>query len=197
MAGKDLILEKLTRINDGEIEDLLAAQVSNPGDRWDGGVFDEWEVINTHSTVWFIIQLANSYASPYSTYHLSEQLEKPMDRAATCLLNVQHEDGTIDLHATNFHSTPDTGFLVNYLSPVYVVLKHMDRPGLKNLIKKLEQFFLNAGKCLVVGGVHTPNHRWVVCSALARLNSFFPNQEYVKRIDEWLREEIDIDPDGQ
>jgi hypothetical protein len=197
MGGSDAILKKLTKINDDAIEDLLSKQVSLPGDRWDGGVKDQWEVINTHRTAWFIIRIANSYASPFSTYYLSEKLEKPMNQAMTCLLNVQHEDGTIDLHSTNFHSTPDTAFLVNYMSPVYVVLKRMDRSGLNNLIKGIEQFFLNAGKCLAVGGIHTANHRWVVCSALARLNSFFPDQKYVDRADEWLSEGIDLDPDGQ
>jgi hypothetical protein len=197
VGGCEAILKKLTGINDAGIEDLLTKQVSLPGDRWDGGVFDQWEVINTHSTAWFIIRIANSYASPFSSYHRSEKLENPMDMAMACLLRVQHEDGTIDLHSTNFHSTPDTAFLVNYLSPVYVVLKRMDQKGLSDLIKGLEQFFLNAGKCLEVGGIHTANHRWVVCSALARLNAFFPNQKYVDRVDEWLSEGIDLDPDGQ
>ncbi len=197
MEGSDAILKKLTKINDDDIEDLLSKQAALPGDRWDGGVMDQWEVINTHSTAWLIIRTANSYASPFSTYYLAEKLEKPMNQAMTCLLNVQHEDGTIDLHSTNFHSTPDTAFLVNYLSPVYVALKRMDRPGLNDIIKGLDQFFLNAGKCLVVGGIHTANHRWVVCSALARLHLFFPDQKYVDRVDEWLSEGIDLDPDGQ
>jgi hypothetical protein len=61
----------------------------------------------------------------------------------------------------------------------------------------MSRFFYNAGRCFLVGGIHTPNHRWVVCSALARLNAFFPSQKYVDRLDEWLSEGIDMDPDGQ
>ena len=195
--GSEQILKKLSKINDAYIEDLLARQVNNPGDRWEGGVIDQYNLPNANTTCWFIVRVASAYAIKYSEYHLSTKLERPLERAVNCMLNVQHKDGTIDLHTTNFHSTPDTAFLVNYLSPVYVVLMRLNRPGLQGFISKLESFFSNAGKCFLVGGIHTANHRWVVCAALARVNSFFPNQEYVARIDEWLSEGVDMDPDGQ
>ncbi|MEZ5038459.1 MAG: hypothetical protein R2828_01145 [Saprospiraceae bacterium] len=191
------ILAKLSALNDQIVENQLPRQISRKGDRWDGGLPDEYELPNAHATTWFIIYVGTAYASPNSVYFESLALEQPLERAISCLLNVQYEDGTIDLHSTNFHSTPDTAFLVNYLSPVYVCLKRMNKPGLAAFIQKMAQFFKNAGKCLLVGGIHTANHRWVVSSALARLHSFFPSQEYVDRIDEWLSEGIDLDPDGQ
>jgi len=196
-GGKDPILKQLTKINDALIEDLLPQQVELPGDRWDGGVADRFEVININSTIGFAGRLANSYTSPSSEYYRSSRLEAPMEKAMACVLNVQHEDGTIDLHSTNFHSTPDAAFIVNYLSPIFVNLKRLDRPGLSGVIGKMEQFLRNTGKCFAVGGIHTPNHRWVVCSALARIHSLFPSQAYVDRIDDWLGEGIDMDPDGQ
>jgi len=73
----------------------------------------------------------------------------------------------------------------------------MDLFQLKGIKKNLKKFILNAGDALSVGGIHTPNHRWVVCMALSRINSLFPNKKYIERIDEWLREKIDIDEDGQ
>jgi len=195
--GSEQILKKLAKINDAYIEDLLTRQVNNPGDQWDGGVLDQYNLPNVNTTCWFIVRVASAYAIKFSDYHLSAKLERPLERAVNSMLNAQHKDGTIDLHTTNFHSTPDTAFMVNYLSPVYVVLMRLNRPGLQGFISKLERFFSNAGKCFLVGGIHTANHRWVVCSALARVNSFFPNQEYVARIDEWLSEGVDMDPDGQ
>ena len=195
--GAEDTLKKLSVLNDDRVSALLNGQRSIPGDRWDGGVVNHFELVNTHSTAWFIVRLGSSYVSEYSAYYKSSALEIPIQRALTCLLNVQHADGTIDLHSTNFHSTPDTAFLVNYLSPVYVCLKRMKLSSMKGIVSGLELFFKKAGKCLIIGGVHTPNHRWVVSSALARLYSFFPDQKYLERMEEWLAEGIDMDPDGQ
>tara|TARA_B110000305_G_scaffold41517_1_gene43286 strand:+ start:249 stop:1970 length:1722 start_codon:yes stop_codon:yes gene_type:complete len=195
--GSDELLKMLTEINDELIEGLISQQVSLPGERWDGGVADRFEVLNINSTLGFAGRLAISYSSPSSRYYLSSRLEGPMDQAMACVLKVQHEDGTTDLHTTNFHSTPDAAFLVNYISPIFVNLTRLARPGLLGVTGKMEQFLRNAGKALAVGGIHTPNHRWVVCSALARVNALFPSQAYVDRIDDWLGEGIDIDPDGQ
>jgi hypothetical protein len=61
----------------------------------------------------------------------------------------------------------------------------------------LKQYLLKAGEALSSGGIHTPNHRWVVCAALAWVNSFFPDDKYKRRAEQWLAEKIDIDPDGQ
>ena len=173
-SSKD-ILNKLSLINDSKIESLLLMQITKPKSRWDGGVMDIYHVPNAHSTMNFIIKLCSSYASPNSKFYKSERLESAMTRAMSCIVKVQHDDGTIDLHSTNFHSTPDTAFFVNYLSPVYLTLKGLNESRLSNLIRNFEIFLKNTSKCLLVGGAHTANHRWVICSALARINHFFPS----------------------
>ena len=192
-----VILKKLSLINDSKIERLLPMQINRANSRWNGGVMDIYHVPNAHSTMHFIIKLSSSYASPYSKFYQSQKLESAMTRAMNCIVEVQHDDGTIDLHSTNFHSTPDTAFFVNYLSPVYLTLKSLNQPQLANLIRSFEIFFKNTSKCLLVGGAHTANHRWVICSALARINHFFPSPKLISRIEVWLNEGIDLDPDGQ
>ncbi len=191
------VLEYLAPFNDAEVQEFLPMQVNAPGERWHGGVINEYEIPNTSSTCWFIVKLANAYNTRFSRYYRAEELEQPLVRAMECLRNVQYDDGTIDLHVSNFHSPPDTGFLVNYLAPIYKVLLQADQPGLRQGISALETFLVNSGKCLATGGIHTPNHRWVVCSALSWLHTFFPDQRYLDRIDNWLGEGIDMDPDGQ
>ena len=98
--GQEMILRKLTKLNDEAIEKQLKLQLNEPGHRWDGGVYNAADIPNAHSTYSFITILGNSYACKYSKYYLSERLEQPMERAAWCLQRVQHEDGTIDLHST-------------------------------------------------------------------------------------------------
>ncbi|MFT4566770.1 MAG: hypothetical protein ACI9FN_001731, partial [Saprospiraceae bacterium] len=196
-VGQRNILRKLVMINDKSIETLLQSQINDPGNRYDGAANNRHELPNEHSTYSFIVKLASSYASEFSKYNKSEKIERSLKKAISFLLRVQNEDGTIDLYSTNFHSTPDTGFLVNYLSPVYTCLSRMNIDGVRDFLGKLESFITRAGKCLLVGGIHTANHRWVVSAALARLYSMNSDPKFIERIDEWLSEGIDLDPDGQ
>jgi hypothetical protein len=110
---------------------------------------------------------------------------------------MQHTDGTIDLLSTNFHSTPDTAFVLENIIPAYHFIKESNLRTTEKILSLLKQFILNAAEALTIGGIHTPNHRWVVCASLTRINELFPNEKYIKRINQWLAEHIDLDPDGQ
>jgi len=87
--------------------------------------------------------------------------------------------------------------VVEPLCATYKLLQQTSKNEVEEILNLLEQFLKKAGEAFIVGGVHTPNHRWVVSMALSRLNELFPDKRYIKRIDEWLREGIDIDKDGQ
>ncbi len=191
----DQIIQDLTEINDTFISDALSRQIHKPGDRWHGGFMDSYDMAHAHVLRTNITRLSSSFLSQASEYYRSDRLHESLHLALDCLLNVQHDDGTIDLHSTNFRSPPDTAFFVNYLSPAYAVLLKMD--GVDELTEKLGLFLHRTEEGLLVGGIHTPNHRWVVCHALARLHQFFPSQQYIDRMDDWLGEGIDMDPDGQ
>lgn len=139
--------------------------------------------------------LAAAYCAPESSYFKSQTLLAVMEEAADKLLVAQHADGTID--SGNLFSPPDTGFVVQTVSTALTVLQRMNLPQLSSAIGKLGKFVLAAGEALSTGGIHTPNHRWVVSSALAQINALFPSPKYVDRIDDWLGEGVYCDADGQ
>jgi hypothetical protein len=139
--------------------------------------------------------LAGAYCAPESSYFKSRELLPLLETEADKLLAAQHPDGTID--SGNLYSPPDTGFVVQTVCAALAVLQRMYLPQLSSINNKLGKFVLAAGEALSTGGIHTPNHRWVVSSALAQLNALFPSAKYVNRIDDWLGEGVFCDADGQ
>ncbi|MDP3912231.1 MAG: hypothetical protein Q8R96_00630 [Bacteroidota bacterium] len=195
--NKKELLSELIKLNDNNITNALNSQWTDKNSVYYGALFNGDSVVSPIQTSDLIQKLMCSYISPESKYYRSKELLDRMTIAASGLLNLQHDDGTIDLISTNFHSTPDLGFTIYPLALAYSMMlrnKQLNYGEFPDLMKK---YLLNAGKALSVGGVHTPNHRWVISGALAWIDSFFPDPKYKARVDQWLAEKIDIDPDGQ
>ena len=193
---EDLIIQ-LIKENDSRIPGILTKQEKDKQSRWYGGVKNDAEVFYPGHASGFIKSLSCSYVSSESEYYQSPRLLSALLLASEYLLNAQYEDGNIDLPSTNFHSPPDTAFVVEPLCIAYSLLSDQKSGEAGALLENLRKFLIRAGEALTVGGIHTANHRWVICMALARLNHLFPDRAYLDRIDEWLAEKIDIDPDGQ
>jgi hypothetical protein len=190
-------ISELVKQNDSRIPDMLARQERDDNSKWYGGVRTDNEVFYPGHAAGYIKNLSCSYVSEESDYYQSNELLNAMLLATDYLVNAQYEDGNIDLPSTNFHSPPDTAFVVEPLCIAYSLLSDLNTDETGEILENLKRFLLQTGKALTVGGIHTANHRWVVCMALARLNQLFPNPSYLDRIDQWLAEKIDIDPDGQ
>lgn len=132
------------------------------------------------------------------------ELAVELRRDAGALLALQNDDGTID--AGNIATPPDTGFVMETLGTALIALRAAHPSGVpagelaeavRTAAAAADRFMKRGAAALVTGGVHTPNHRWVVCSALAIAYRLYGEESYLRRIDEWLAEGIDIDPDGQ
>lgn len=195
-TASDLVAE-MVRANDAQIPALLARQQRTPGHRWLGGTPNEHGIYTVGGASGLISALASAACAPASRYAGGREILEPLQLAVRHLLTLQHEDGTIDLHTTNFHSTPDLAFVLEVVCPSATLLRASQVPALTAAGAELEKFIQRGGEALVSGGVHTPNHRWVVSSALAWVHSLLPDPKYVARADEWLAEGIDLDPDGQ
>ncbi|GGF40194.1 hypothetical protein GCM10010922_14400 [Microbacterium sorbitolivorans] len=97
----------------------------------------------------------------------------------------------------NLESPPDTSFTVNDLCDVIELTRLGDDELLSRIRDRLVEIADRVRPALVAGGVHTPNHRWEICAALARLHRLRPSDDVLARIEQWLAEGIDIGPGGQ
>lgn len=136
-----------------------------------------------------------AYFHPRSKYFNANDLAPKFEMVLDVLISLQYPNGTLDAGG-NRKSPPDTGFLLESLCPSAVLLKKNDDQRLKTVKDKLFGFILNAGEGIRKGGVHTPNHRWVVSSILAQLYNLFGDEKYVTRVDQWLSEGIYLNEDG-
>jgi hypothetical protein len=190
-------LVHLIKLNDRQIKDSLQMRVSDPSHPDFGGIANGFDIVNEQGTAIFVKMALCALTTPESSFHHDATLTKQVNEALLWLLKVQHPDGTVNLYSTNFNSPPDTGFIVKWLGPPSKLLMESNLPGKEEVLNNLKQFMQKAGNAMLHGGIHTPNHRWVVCAALAWLHMLWPDPQYRKRADEWLAEGIDIDVDGQ
>ena len=123
-----------------------------------------------------------------------EMLLERITLAANYMLTAQRPSGLIDLHSTNYDSSPDTGFVMQLFCALLDLTK--DEPYFEALNGKLETFLRRATPGVRDGGFHTPNHRWVISSALAQVKQLFPDLEVQPALDLYLDEGFDIDEDG-
>lgn len=141
-----------------------------------------------------IATLIAAYCAKDSMYYHQEAVVGKLDVLVKFLAAAQSEDGTVN--AGNLESPPDTAFLIEILGPAASIMRNDHSNNLQLVQQELKQIMLKAGEGLVVGGVHTPNHRWVISAALAQINHLYPNRKYLDRINDWLSEGVFIDADG-
>jgi hypothetical protein len=131
-------------------------------------------------------------------HHRADALELARGLGAR-LQAQQNPDGSFDaeLAAGNPESPPDSAFAIRHLAQAQALLRLDAHEATRALRDEVEAMLAHGAKILRTGGVHTPNHRWVICGALSFLQTLQPAPENVARIDAWLGEGIDQDRDGQ
>jgi hypothetical protein len=180
--------------NDSAVRTLLQTQITAAANPNRGSVPDQFGLYSAGSASGVVETMAASFVHPQSAFHHDAALLDRIRLAAGFLERAQSPQGNIDLLTTNFNSPPDTGFVVHNVATAAAVGR---RHGAEEIAGILRPFLVHAGNGMAEGGVHTPNHRWVIGAALAQINELFPDPRFVRRIDQWLAEGIDIDRDGQ
>ncbi len=179
------LMKMLLLNNDAKVKTLLDKSTIDPNIR----------LSNFRPLATSIATMTASISHSGSVYYKSKVLVDNLNQMMEVLMKNQYSDGTLDAGG-NRQSPPDTAFILENICPAAAILNLVRQKDLEGLRVKMKTFILNAGEAMVTGGVHTPNHRWVVSAALANINSLFPDAKYVRRIDQWLAEGIYINADG-
>lgn len=176
------------------VETYLKRQITDPAHRWRGGFADDAGLFWPGYLAGVLSSLAVGFVYERSKHYKNHLLLERMRLASDTLNRETSTDGNINNPITNWNSPPDTAFAVRGLALAASITRRANVPEVSALI---EPWLKRAGASLARGGVHTPNHRWVVSAALAQLYELFKEPSYVGRVDQWLAEGIDIDEDGQ
>ncbi|GEC71171.1 hypothetical protein SAMN05443543_101308 [Flavobacterium flevense] len=179
------LMKKLLLHNDETVEELLQKE-------W---IDSDVRLNSYRSLAGTIAVFVASISHSESKFYKSETVAERLNQSADILLKGQYSDGTVDAGG-NRQSPPDTAFVLESICSAATVLNSNKQTQLEALRNKLKKFIQNAGEALITGGVHTPNHRWVVCAALAHINSLYPDVRYINRINQWLAEGIYLNQDG-
>ena len=178
---------------------LLRNTVKDTGHPHYGGVMNVAEgYVTPGASIGCMLSYAPAYFTAESAYYKSEILMETMFTALNYTENIQREDGTFDLLISNFHSAPDTGFIMHGMGRVYKILdRHAESAKELQLKDKLFSLIKVAARGLHDGGFHTPNHRWVEAAGLAIAYNI-TKEEYLKdMVLMYLAEGIDIDENGE
>lgn len=176
------------------IEAYLKNQNTDEKSRWYGGFPDAYGLHHGGSPMAVFDPLVAGMIHPKSKHHRSGEVMARLKMAGAFLDRHTSADGNIHNLLTNFNSAPDTAFGARGMA---MGARLAQMRGERELLGFILPHLQRAGQGMAKGGLHTPNHRWIMCSSLAQIHEVAPDPAYVKRIDAWLREGIDVDEDGQ
>jgi hypothetical protein len=141
------------------------------------------------------LRLVSAYVNARGENHHAAALLGPLGALLDALVDRQNPSGLYDIG--NLDSPPDTSFVISDLGIGYELLRQDDQPATAAARRTYAGIMRRSARSLAEGGVHTPNHRWEICKALAHLNHLWPSRALRARINDWLGEGIDQDREGE
>jgi hypothetical protein len=137
------------------------------------------------------------YCNPLSGYYRDASLLPDLNEGMERFLETQLPSGCISLVNCNIDSPPDTAFTTHNVALLYHLALRSGRSEIIGVADALRTFLERAKPCLLTGGIHTPNHRWVMAGALAQMYEIFGDEAFRERAFQFLDEGFDITEYGE
>ena len=192
------IYKTIVRLTDGAVPFILSSMQADqnlPG--FGGKVIREKGFAEPGDTGQAACTLLGAYFCGDSLWHKNAALLDAAVSMLSFLNEACHEDGSIDLLETNFHDCTSSGFAVQHVAYTYRLLEREAKTPDELKAKALARAFLEkSARAMITGGFHTPNHRWVVASALSLCFRCLGGAECLKMAETYLSEGIDCNAEG-
>lgn len=141
--------------------------------------------------------VALSAVSPDMVMANGGQLLERLSALVAHLSDLQLDEGLFH-GGDNLVSPPDSGFTINDVClALELVGLNCCSPEVAAVVSEpLLAIARKAAPAMLIGGIHTPNHRWEISSALVGLGVLLDDKRLIERAHQWLAEHIDIQSDG-
>lgn len=137
------------------------------------------------------------YCQPDSRYYHNSELLAILHELAAAFLAIQLPSGSVSLYNCNIDSPPDTAFTSHLVALLVELGRRFGGEETAAITETLELFMERAQDSMLYGGIHTPNHRWVHASALAKMHELFGGTAFRDRAFQFLNEGLDITEYGE
>lgn len=185
----------ILRETDRRIQQALHEQEWDAESRFFGGFYDQNGIVMVKHAVYRLMTMLSGLMNEKSVYYASRPLEERIAAGLAFVEKKQHADGLFDYETCNFDSPPDTAFIMKKILPVYLYMKNTGK--CTAFQSRLEDVLKKGAAGLLLGGFHTPNHRWAIASVLACCGKLWGEETYLREAERYLAEGIDINEDGE
>lgn len=187
-------------ISDAELrtEFFLATIINDPASSAIGSTPTPWGIPDPKPTMFAAATAMACYLNPDSRLHGDARIPRSYRAALEFAFRELNPDGTFDYPYCNFRSAPDTAFII---LRIFVTRELLARaapdPALDGLLARIDALLETAGRGIMSGGFHTPNHRWACAAALSSCHRLTGKEEFRLAAEKYLIERIDNNDDGE
>ena len=188
----------ILRLTDDAVPHIMDAQKKDPNCRdYEGQISPGKGFAEPSQSAYAAAVLISAYLCDKSRWHGNEGLLDAAISSLKFLNRMCHEDGTLDLVETNFFDATVNGFAVQVLAYTYRLLEQNAKTEKELEAECLVRSFIEkSASAMLTGGFHTPNHRWVVASALSLCWKILDSEECLEMAQIYLSEGIDCNDEG-
>ncbi len=183
--------------HDAYISSLLNRQITEPDDPRYGGFWTENFHVEPRQSGFFLGDMMAAFCTEDSRWYLDSRLADAIRADLTYMEYHQRPDGCFDLTPCNYASPPDTAFMMNAVLCGWWLLEKCRAPEADFMRQRVYKLIDSTSRGIAAGGFHTPNHRWAISACLLCCEKITGNRALGVRAQEYLREGLDINEDGE